>query len=184
MTLKSLIRWSSYGHVPPALSAAVVMSLLVGGVIIGCIQFGRSALMWMNEAPQRMTGLRQRVQKILPPGVRFNEAAAAVNNLGATEEEKKGEQKKVPTVEVKDSRGTSSVLNWTGTFVVGVGEMLGLLYLLLASGDLFFQKLFHVMPTLRDKKTRGGNQPRDSAKYFQLSVFSFADQHRPRHCRG
>ena len=44
------------------------------------------------------------------------------------------------------------MLNWTGTFVVGVGETLVLLYLLLASGDLFLQKLVHVMPTLSDKK--------------------------------
>jgi predicted PurR-regulated permease PerM len=35
---------------------------------------------------------------------------------------------------------------------VGIGETLVLLYLLLASGDLFLQKLVHVMPTLRDKK--------------------------------
>jgi len=56
-------------------------------------------------------------------------------------------------VEVKDSRGTSSILNWTGTFLAGVGETLVLLYLLLASGDLFLQKLVHVMPTLRDKKS-------------------------------
>jgi predicted PurR-regulated permease PerM len=28
-----------------------------------------------------------------------------------------------------------------------------LLYLLLASGDLFLQKLVHVMPTMRDKKS-------------------------------
>ena len=33
-----------------------------------------------------------------------------------------------------------------------MGETLVLLYLLLASGDLFLQKLVHVMPTLRDKK--------------------------------
>ena len=32
------------------------------------------------------------------------------------------------------------------------GETLVLLYLLLASGDLFLQKLVHVMPTLSDKK--------------------------------
>ena len=55
-------------------------------------------------------------------------------------------------MEVKDNRGTSSILNWTGAFLVGVGETLVLLYLLLASGDLFLQKLVHVMPTLRDKK--------------------------------
>ena len=148
MTLKPLIRWSSCCHIPPALSAAVVLCLLVAAVGVGFFQLGRPALTWMNEAPQHMTELRQRVQKMFPRIARISQAAAAVNNLGATEEEKK----KTPTVEIKDSRGTSSILNWTGTLLVGIGETLVLLYLLPASGDLFLQKLVHVMPTLRDKK--------------------------------
>jgi predicted PurR-regulated permease PerM len=41
---------------------------------------------------------------------------------------------------------------WTGTFLAGLGESLVLLYLLLASGDLFLQKLVRVMPTMHDKK--------------------------------
>lgn len=152
MTLKPLIRWSSLCHIPPALSAAVVICLLVAAVGIGFFQLGRPALTWMNEAPQHMTELRQRFQKLFPRAARISQAAAAVNNLGATEAEKKEEQKKAPTVEVKDSRGTTSLINWTGNFLVGTGETLVLLYLLLASGDLFLQKLVRVMPTLRDKK--------------------------------
>src|SRR5205823_6889158 len=57
-----------------------------------------------------------------------------------------------PSVELKDSRGAASLVNWTGIFLAGAGETLVLLYLLLASGDLFLQKLVHVMPTLGDKK--------------------------------
>jgi predicted PurR-regulated permease PerM len=149
MTLKPLIRWLSYCRIPPAVSTAGVLSLLVAGVIIGFIQLGQPALTWVNEAPQHMTELRQRVQKIFPRVARFSQAAAAVNNLGATEEE----QKKTTTVEIKTSRvPTSAFINWTGTFLAGAGEMLVLLYLLLASGDMFLQKLVHVMPTLSDKK--------------------------------
>jgi predicted PurR-regulated permease PerM len=107
---------------------------------------------WVDDAPQHMTELRQRVQKFLPPGARCVEAAAAVNNLGATDAEKKEAQKQAPTVEVKENRGAGSILNWTGTLLVGIGEVLVLVYLLLASGDLFLQKLVHVMPTLSDKK--------------------------------
>ena len=147
-TLKPLIRWLSCCHIPPALSAAVVLCLLVSSAAIGFFQLGRPALMWMNEAPQHMTAVRQRVQKIFPRIARFSQAAAAVNNLGATEEE----QKKAPIVELKASRVPSTFINWTGTFLAGIGETLVLLYLLLASGDLFLQKLVHVMPTLRDKK--------------------------------
>jgi predicted PurR-regulated permease PerM len=152
MTLKPLIRWSSCCHIPPALSAAVLLCFLVSAIGIGFFQLGHPALTWMNEAPQHMTELRQRVQKMFPRITRFNQAAAAVNNLGATDVEKAAEQKKTPILEVKESRGTSSILNWTGTLLVGIGETLVLLYLLLASGDLFLQKLVHVMPTLRDKK--------------------------------
>ena len=152
MTLKPLIRWLSCCHIPPAVSAAVVLALLVAGITVGFIQLGQPALTWMNEAPQHMTDLRQRVQKLFPRAARFSAAAAAVNNLGATDAEKAAEQKKAPTLEVKDSRGTGAFVNWTGSFLAGAGETLVLLYLLLASGDLFLQKLVHVMPTLSDKK--------------------------------
>jgi predicted PurR-regulated permease PerM len=152
MTLKPLIRWLSCFHFPPAISAAVVLSVLVGGIIVGAIQFDEPARVWINEAPQHMTELRRRVQSLLPSGARLSEAAAAVNDLGATEAEKQAEQAKAPKVEIKESHGTGTILNWTGTFLVGVGETLVLLYLLLASGDMFLQKLVHLMPTLRDKK--------------------------------
>ena len=152
MTLKPLIRWLSRFHLPPAISAAVVLSVLVGGFIFGAIQFDQPARVWINAAPQHMAELRLRVQRLLPTGARLSEAAAAVNDLGATEAEKREEQVKAPKVEIKKSRGTDSILNWTGTFLIGVGETLVLLYLLLASGDMFLQKLVRLMPTFRDKK--------------------------------
>jgi predicted PurR-regulated permease PerM len=146
MTLKPLIRWLSQCHIPPALSAAVVLSVLVAGVTIGFIQLGQPALAWMNEAPQHMTELRHKAQKLFPRVTRFSQAAEAVNDLGAAEE------KKAPAaVELKTSH-VPTFINWTGTFLAGLGESLVLLYLLLASGDLFLQKLVRVMPTLRDKK--------------------------------
>ena len=72
-----------------------------------------------------------------------------MNNLGATrgrtEEGAHGGGQKQPC--------PRPFLNWTGTLLAGIGETLVLLYLLLASGDLFLQKLVRVMPTLRDKKS-------------------------------
>jgi predicted PurR-regulated permease PerM len=147
MALKPLIRWLSWCHIPPALSAAVVICLLVSGLAIGFFHLSRPALTWMNEAPQHMTELRQRFQKFFPRAARIGQAAAAVNNLGEEE------QAKTPTVELKSSRMPTTFINWTGTFLAGIGETLVLLYLLLASGDLFLQKLVRVMPTLHDKKS-------------------------------
>jgi predicted PurR-regulated permease PerM len=152
ITLKPIVRWLSRHHIPPALSAAVVLWLLVALIGIGFFELGRPALAWMDEAPQHMTDLRQRVQKNFPSLGEFNQAAAAVKDLGATEKEKNEAQKKAPTVEVKDNRGAPSLIDWTGTLLMGTVETLVLIYLLLASGDMFLQKLVHVMPTLSDKK--------------------------------
>jgi predicted PurR-regulated permease PerM len=152
MTLKPVICWLSRFRLPKALSAALVLCALIAVIGIGFTQLGRPALRWMNEAPEHMTDLRQRVQKLFPRIGNFSEAAAAVSDLGATMEEKTAEQKKSPVFEVKVSQGKGGILNWTGTLLVGIGETLVLLYLLLASGDLFTQKLVHVMPTWRDKK--------------------------------
>ena len=148
VTLKPLVRWLSYCHLPTGISAAIVVFMLVVATGVGFFQLGRPALTWMNEAPQHMTALRQRVQQMFPRIARISQAATAVNNLGATE----AEQPSVPIVEVKDGRGTSAFINWTGSLLAGVGEALVVLYLLLASGDLFLRKLVRVMPTWRNKK--------------------------------
>jgi predicted PurR-regulated permease PerM len=153
MALKPLIRWLSDWHIAPGFSAAIVLSILAAAVGIGFFQLGRPALTWMNDAPEHMTTLRQRAQKLFPRFARFSQAAAAVNDLGASDEEKKKEQKTAPTVQLKDSHGTSAFINWTGSLLAGTGETLVVLYLLLASGDLFLQKLVRVMPTLQDKKS-------------------------------
>jgi predicted PurR-regulated permease PerM len=148
MTLKPLIRWSSCWHIRPEISAGMVLCLLVFGVGICFFQMGRPALKWMDEAPQHLAQLRQRVQTIFPRITGLDKAEAAVNRLGAAE----NEQEKATVVEVKTSRVPGTLINWTGTFLAGVAEALILLYLLLASGDLFLQKLVRVMPTLHDKK--------------------------------
>ena len=76
-TLKPLIRWFCCCHIPPPVSAAVVLGFLVVALGIGFFQLGRPALLWMNEAPQHMTDLRQRIQKMFPRLARFNQVAAS-----------------------------------------------------------------------------------------------------------
>lgn len=150
-TLRPLVRWLSWIRLPTAFSAAVIFCLLVGALGAGFLELERSATRWINEAPERMTEFRKRVQRIFPKAQHLSQATAAVSNLGATEAEKREEQRKTPMVEVKDERGTASILNWTGTLLAGLGEVLVLTYLLLTSGDLFLQKLVRVNPTLRGK---------------------------------
>jgi predicted PurR-regulated permease PerM len=151
MTMRPLVRWLSCLHIPTPISAAIVFCLLVAAGAITFMELERPAARWVNEAPQHMTELRQRVQKLYPGFLHLSRAATAVSDLGKTEQEMREERKKAPVVEVKEDRGTNSILNWTGTLLAGLSEVLVLIYLLLASGDLFLQKLVRVVPTLRGK---------------------------------
>lgn len=152
MTLKPLIDWLSRYHLPKTFSAAVVLIILITGAGIGFSQLGRPALQWINEAPEHVSELRHRLQERFPWIGSFNEAMAALNNFGATEYGKTTVRPEQPTLAVNLSHDTGSILNWTRSLLVRIGETLVLLYLLLASGDLFSHKLVHIMPTWRDKK--------------------------------
>ncbi len=152
MALKPLMHGLALLRLPTGLSAALVFILLVATLGIGFLQLGRPAIHWIDEAPQHMSELRARVKTLFPNADRVGQALSSMGDLGASEAQKKAEQKKTPTVEIKDQRGTTSILNWTGTVLAGLGEVLVLIYLILASGDLFLHKLVRVMPTLRDKK--------------------------------
>ena len=152
MVLKPVMRGLSLLRIPTVPSAAIVLALLVAAVVVGFFQLGRPAVTWVDNAPQHMAELRARVQKFYPNALRMTHAVAAVGDLSAVPDEKKDGLKKVPTVEINDQRGSTSILDWTGTFLAGLGEVLVLVYLLLASGDMFMHKLVRVMPTLQDKK--------------------------------
>jgi len=163
MALKPLMRWLALIHLPTAASAAIVFVLLVTVLSVGFFQLGRPAVKWIDDAPQHVADLKARVQLLYPNAMKMSHAVAAVSDLGdstaaagaavaGTPVVKKASQKPPQTVEIKDQRGTASILNWTGTVLAGLGEVLVLVYLILASGDLFLHKLVRVMPTLSDKK--------------------------------
>lgn len=148
MALKPLIRWLSNHYIPPAVASALMLPLLIAGIAVGFLQLVQPAVTWVNDLPEHAVKIRERAQTMVPRFARLSRAATAFSNIGTTEEERA----KVTTVELTTSRVPGTVINWTGTLLAGAGETLVLLYLLLASGDLFLQKLVHVMPTLHDKK--------------------------------
>jgi predicted PurR-regulated permease PerM len=148
MALKPVMRWLSHCHIPPKLGAAIVVGGWVLVVGYGFLRLSQPALEWTQQAPQHMAQLRQRVQTIFQPAARLSQVASEVSKLETPQD---GRPKATP-VEVEDNHAASLVINWTSSILVRVGETLVLLYLLLASGDLFLQKIVRAMPTLRDKR--------------------------------
>lgn len=150
-TLGPLMRGLAHLRVPPVPSAILVFVLLLTVAAVAFVEVGRPAIAWMDDAPQHVADLRVRAERLFPNAHRMTDAVNAVNQLAASPA-KKDPRQKVETVEVHDQRGASYLLNWTGTALAGIGEVLVLIYLMLSSGDMFMQKLVRVMPSLREKK--------------------------------
>jgi predicted PurR-regulated permease PerM len=71
-------------------------------------------------------------------------------------------------VEVQDNHVANTVFTWTGSLLAGATETVALLFLILAAGDLFLQKLVRAIPRLRDKK-----QAVDISREIQQSVSTY-----------
>jgi predicted PurR-regulated permease PerM len=148
LTLNSPVRWLGQCHLPTPVGAALVVAVFVLGIGYGGYHLGRPAIEWAKSAPENLPVLKEKLKRILAPAARLSAAASSVGQLESSDERS---QKPQP-VEVKDNHVAGSIFSWTGSMLAGVGETVALLFLLLASGDRFMQKLVEAMPTFRDKK--------------------------------
>jgi predicted PurR-regulated permease PerM len=148
MALKPPVRWLRKCHLPTPLAAAVVLVVFVSATGYATWHLGRPAVEWVDSAPESLARLKGKFQHLLRPAARLSAAASTVGKLGTTEEPHKAPQK----VEVADNQMATTVITWTGDVMAGIGKMIVLVFLLLAAGDFFMQKLVRMMPTLHDKK--------------------------------
>ena len=147
MMLKAPVRWLTGLHVPTPLAAAMLVCVLVATIAFGVVYLGRPAVDWLAAAPDNLPRLKAKFHRVLRPAVKLTEAASSVGELASSDT-----TKQPPTVSVKDNRMANTMFSWTSTLLAGAGETVALVFLLLASGDLFMLKLVRVMPRLRDKK--------------------------------
>jgi predicted PurR-regulated permease PerM len=148
MALNSPVRWLEQWRLPIYVSAALVVGIFVLAAGYGGYHLGRPAVEWVKSAPENLPVIKGKFKHIWGPAARLSAAASSVGRLDSSDEPPQRPQ----PVEVKDGRVAGSIFSWTGSMLAGIGETVALLFLLLASGDLFMQKLVEVMPTLRDKK--------------------------------
>jgi predicted PurR-regulated permease PerM len=148
MMLKPPVRWLRQCGVPIPAGAAIVVAGVVFVAGYGAVHLGEPALDWLAAAPDNLPRLRQKFRQILRPAATLREAATSVGNLSPANESGATPQ----PVEVKDNRVVNTVFTWTGTLLAGIGETVALLFLLLAFGEQFLNRVVRILPTLHEKK--------------------------------
>lgn len=140
-------------------AALITLTLLVGmgGLGLGLMApIGR----WVDDAPRISQEFETKLRDLRGAAAGMMDAAEQVEKITsgdtASEEPQVGqpiEGPKPPEKVVVKEPGAASTLVWATPQIIGqVLFTLTLLFFLLASGDMFYEKLVHVIPKFKDKR--------------------------------
>jgi predicted PurR-regulated permease PerM len=141
-----LVRRLKRARIPEAVSAAMILAMLVGTVGVGVYQLSGPAAAWVANAPQSLAKVRAKLRAVRLPLESFNQTAAQVEeitDMGGDE---------VVQVEVKQASLGESLFGGTREVVSGAILVSVLLFFTLSAGDLFLVKAIKALPRLQDKK--------------------------------
>jgi predicted PurR-regulated permease PerM len=147
LLLSPSVRWlRNHLRIPVPLGAGIVLIMLLSVGGFGATRLAPAASAWVARAPESIATLKRRVQPLRRPMEQVNQAAEQIDQ--ATDMDKKTQE-----VEIKGPSLTQQVFGGTTALLSTGIVVIFLTYFLLASGELFLQKLVAVLPQLKDKKT-------------------------------
>jgi predicted PurR-regulated permease PerM len=134
---------------PSFLSALLIVGALVAGLVGGLVVLSAPAAQWVDDAPEiaatierKLRDLRGAAESIVEAGESIGDIAAAATPGGDG----------ALVVREESQSLTASVALIAPAVGAQLVFVLVLLFFLLASGDMIYEKVVNVMPTFRDKR--------------------------------
>lgn len=150
LTFRPAIRYCSRHHVPPLLAAAIVFGiLLAGGSSIFYFSSGPIAV-WFEDAPRMFRQFSERFSGLKSSLDTFTDITEKLQDVS-----KAGDTTPVQEVVVRESALPAVFGIVTGypiQFLITLLTTLVLSVFLMASGDLFYEKLVRILPNLSARK--------------------------------
>jgi predicted PurR-regulated permease PerM len=143
--LTPVVRWFKRRRIVEPVAAALILSALTGLVVLTMYQLGEPAAHWLEKAPKAMRIIEERLLPVKESMTQITEASNAMDRVGQTDSPSGIRKVQV----VSDQR--AAIMNLMGKAMAGIGTTLLILYFLLASGDLFAQKLLNVLSRREDR---------------------------------
>ena len=134
-------------RIRPPLGAGILVLAFAGGITIGAISLARPVQHWVARAPATFASVEERLRTLMSPLERVKRTAEQVEKVAS------GGARRPAEVVVKGPSLTSRIFGTTQRLVAALLQTVILLYFLLASGDLFLQKVIKVLPNVREKQT-------------------------------
>jgi predicted PurR-regulated permease PerM len=143
--LRPLVRSLERLRVSTVVGATLVSLGLLGALVVGGLALVNPGRAWVSQLP---ASFEVAGRKLAPARQSLEQVSQATQALG----EPSGAPPAPPAPPTVPPF-LGQLFGTTAALVAGLAEVLLLLYLLLASGDLFLRKLVEVLPLFRDKRT-------------------------------
>lgn len=143
--VRRLRRW----RVPGAVSAAVLLLLLFGGVGAAAVALAGPAADWVERIPESRARLRELTRSVRQ---RVEPVVKAASEMEEATREMEGDGRRSQSVTVEAPTVLRRLAGHATAILGGVVMTFFLALLLLAPGDVFQQKLLTLLPTRRDRQ--------------------------------
>ncbi|HYC00197.1 MAG TPA: AI-2E family transporter [Candidatus Limnocylindrales bacterium] len=144
--LSPVIRRAKKLGVPAPLTAALVITAVIGSAGVAAYNLAGPAATWIQRAPESLAKVEAKLAVIRPAVEEVTRAAEEVQSattIGSSAPQ---------TVEVAGPSLVSQVFGGTMDMFGFLGTVAFLTYFLLAAGDFFLLKLIRVLPHIADRK--------------------------------
>jgi predicted PurR-regulated permease PerM len=131
----------------PSWSAFLIVGTLVAVLSAGVLVLAEPVGKWLDDAPKIGRQVEKKVKSLLGSAQAVVEAGEQVDKIA-----KSGQEKNVREVVVREPGVFGNLASVTPAILAQAVFGLVLLLFLLSSGDMFYEKIVHVMPTFKDKR--------------------------------
>lgn len=131
----------------PPVAAGILVLATVASISLSAVSLARPVQQWVARAPATFTTAQERLRGLMRPIERVKQTAEQVERVAT------GDARRPTEVVVRGPSLTSRIFGTTQRLVAALLQTVILLYFLLASGDLFLQKVIKLLPNVREKQT-------------------------------
>jgi predicted PurR-regulated permease PerM len=157
--LRPMVRWMQRRRVPALLGAAVVVIGLLITTGTAIYALAGPATTWIEDVPDNLRQIEGKFRDVIQRLRNLERASQEVQDIADAETGAQSAgpalaepEEDVQVVEFKQPSLTTTILDSTGNALAGVVIVLVLLYLLLSLGDVFLNRILHLVPRFRDKR--------------------------------
>jgi predicted PurR-regulated permease PerM len=148
LVLSPIPRFLARYRVPDAVSASLIVPSFFVLVFFGAYSLAEPTRDWMARIPEIAREVKVKLHDIKEPVAQVQQASQEVEKAASVG----GEPTEEPAVRVKPPSLIERLFGTIQEVGIQTGVTFVLLYFLLASGQMFKEKLVRVMPRLQDKK--------------------------------